>query len=69
MNDESIIQAAGVYKTYHTGAVAVLALRGVDLHVQRGEMIAVMGPSGCGKTTLLNCLSGLDTADRGEIAI
>src|SRR3990172_9576456 len=69
MNDDFIIQAIGIHKTYHTGVVAVPALRGIDLSVKRGEMIAVMGPSGCGKTTLLNCLSGLDAADAGEITI
>ena len=45
------------------------ALRGVDLTLGRGEMVAIMGPSGCGKTTLLNCLSGLDAIDAGEIRI
>lgn len=69
MNDELIIQATGVQKVYHTGVVSVPALRGIDLSVRRGEMLAVMGPSGCGKTTLLNCLSGLDAADEGQIAI
>lgn len=69
LNDDLIIDASGVQKAYHTGTVSVLALRGVDLRVRRGEMVAVMGPSGCGKTTLLNCLSGLDTADQGLIAI
>ncbi len=69
MSDQPIIQATNVIKTYHTGTVAVHALRGVDLSVQRGEMVAVMGPSGCGKTTLLNCLSGLDHVDSGEITI
>jgi putative ABC transport system ATP-binding protein len=69
MNDDLIIQATGVQKVYHTGQVSVPALRGVDLCVRRGEMVAVMGPSGCGKTTLLNCLSGLDSADQGQIAI
>jgi len=68
-NDDLIIHATGVQKVYHTGTVSVTALRGVDLSVRRGEMVAVMGPSGCGKTTLLNCLSGLDTADEGQIAI
>jgi len=56
-------------KTYDTGAVRVDALRGVDLTLERGEMAAIMGPSGCGKTTLLNCLSGLDAVDAGEVVI
>lgn len=67
--DDLIIEALGVQKIYHSGVVSVPALRGVDLCVQRGEMVAIMGPSGCGKTTLLNCLSGLDTADQGKIDI
>jgi len=69
MDNDLIIDATGVQKVYHTGLVSVPALRGVDLSVRRGEMVAVMGPSGCGKTTLLNCLSGLDTPDQGEIII
>lgn len=69
MEDEIIIHSLDVHKTYHTGSIAVPALRGVSLTVRRKEVIAVMGPSGCGKTTLLNCLSGLDTADQGEITI
>jgi ABC-type lipoprotein export system ATPase subunit len=69
LNDDLIVQAVGVHKVYHTGQVSVEALRGVDLNVWRGEMVAIMGPSGCGKTTLLNCLSGLDTADQGQIVI
>jgi putative ABC transport system ATP-binding protein len=69
MENGNIIQATGLHKTYDTGRVQVHALRGVDLTVQRGEMIAIMGPSGCGKTTLLNCLSGLDGVDQGEVVI
>jgi putative ABC transport system ATP-binding protein len=69
LNDDLIVQALGVHKVYHTGEVSVAALRGVDLSVRRGEMVAIMGPSGSGKTTLLNCLSGLDTADQGQIVI
>jgi ABC-type lipoprotein export system ATPase subunit len=66
---EPVIQAHGVRKVYHGGAHQVEALRGVDLAVLRGEMVAIMGPSGCGKTTLLNCLSGLDDVDGGDVLI
>jgi ABC-type lipoprotein export system ATPase subunit len=69
MENEVIIQATDVKKTYQTGSVSVQALRGVSLEVKRHEIIAVMGPSGCGKTTLLNCLSGLDASDSGDINI
>jgi putative ABC transport system ATP-binding protein len=64
-----IVEARGVFKVYRTGAVEVSALNGIDLSIQPGEFVAVMGPSGCGKTTLLNCLSGLDDIDEGEVDI
>ena len=64
-----IVEARLITKTYDTGAVRVDALRGVELSVEQGEMVAIMGPSGCGKTTLLNCLSGLDAIDSGEVLI
>jgi len=64
-----IINVKGVHKTYDTGKVKVHALRGVNLNIQEGEMVAVMGPSGCGKTTLLNCLSGIDNIDEGGIFV
>jgi putative ABC transport system ATP-binding protein len=69
MANDFIIEARGVEKTYETGKVKVHALRGIDLAVERGEMVAIMGPSGCGKTTLLNCFSGLDAIDEGEVLI
>jgi len=64
-----IVEAREIRKTYVTGNVRVEALRGVDLSLEPGEMVSIMGPSGCGKTTLLNCLSGLDSIDDGEMLI
>ena len=66
---EPIISVDGLVKTYESGEVVVQALRGVDLRVERGEMVAIMGPSGCGKTTLLNCVSGIDDATAGQVVI
>jgi putative ABC transport system ATP-binding protein len=65
----SIVRAVGVTKVYDTGKVQVRALRGVDLAIDRGEMVAIVGPSGCGKTTLLNVLSGLDDLTAGAAFI
>ena len=66
---QTIIQAKQVRKIYRSGQLRVEALSNIDLGVEAGEMVAIMGPSGCGKTTLLNCLSGLDTVDEGDIFI
>ncbi len=65
----AIINAKGVVKTYDTGKIRVEALKGVDLLVQKGEMVAIMGPSGCGKTTMLNCVSGLDDLTAGRVLL
>ena len=64
-----IIEVSGLVKTYDTGSILVHALRGVDLSVDKGAMVAIMGPSGCGKTTLLNCISGIDDPTEGRILI
>ena len=64
-----IIEARGVTRSTTPARSRSDALRDVGLTIRRGEMVAIMGPSGCGKTTLLNCLSGLDAVDKGEILI
>ncbi|MBI4416125.1 MAG: ABC transporter ATP-binding protein [Euryarchaeota archaeon] len=66
---EPIVRAVNLHKVYNSGSVQVHALRGVDLEIPRGEIVAIMGPSGCGKTTLLNCLSGLDDVTEGEVYV
>src|SRR5215216_6397841 len=65
----TMVEANDLEKSYAAGGGTVHALRGVDLRIPRGEMVAIMGPSGCGKTTLLNCLSGLDEFDGGEVFV
>ena len=65
----SVIEARGLWKVYETGSNQVQALRGVDLSIEAGEMVAIMGPSGCGKTTLLNCVSSLDEFTAGEVLV
>lgn len=64
-----IVEVENAWKIYQTGSVKVEALRGVNMGVKKGEMVAVMGPSGCGKTTLLNCFSGLDDLSKGKVTI
>ncbi len=64
-----IVIGKNVHKTYDTGKIQVKALKGINLEIKRGEMVAIMGPSGCGKTTLLNCFSGLDDLTAGQVLI
>ena len=64
-----ILVAAGVKKVYRTAAAPVEALKDLSVSIRRGEFVAVMGPSGSGKTTFLNCLSGLDDIDAGNVRI
>ena len=60
-----MIDIAGLRKTYLMGEETVAALDGVDLHIDRGEHLAVVGPSGSGKSTLMNIIGGLDRPDDG----
>jgi len=66
---EPVVEGRDVWKVYGQKETTVTALRGINLAVLRGEILAVMGPSGSGKTTLLNCLSGLDDISRGEVLV
>jgi putative ABC transport system ATP-binding protein len=67
--DAPVVSLHGVRKTYRLGQHIVPALRGVDLAVHAGEMLALTGPSGSGKSTLLNLCGLIDTADEGEIRL
>ena len=67
---EPILVISGLHKRYSEGkSNEVHALRGLDLTVQKGAMMAIMGPSGCGKTTLLNMIGHLDRRSEGKIII
>lgn len=61
----AVIKLADIVKTYHTGRVEAVALKGVDLQVREGEFLGVMGPSGSGKSTLLHILGLLDRPSSG----
>jgi putative ABC transport system ATP-binding protein len=63
------LEARDLVKTFGEGAIAVRALRGVDLHVAQGEFVAIMGPSGSGKSTLLHILGALDRPSDGSVEI
>jgi putative ABC transport system ATP-binding protein len=69
MRTAPLIDLAGVEKVYRMGRVDYRALRGVDLTIDAGEMVAVVGPSGSGKTTILNLITGIDRPTAGSVAV
>ncbi|MGQ9630343.1 MAG: ABC transporter ATP-binding protein [bacterium] len=64
---EDIIRLEGIYKTYTRGSEKIEVLKGVDLRVRKGEILAIVGPSGSGKSTLLHIMGVLDRATSGEV--
>lgn len=67
--DAPVLAIKDVFKIYHEGQVETVALRGVSLAVEAGELVAIVGPSGSGKSTLLNLIGGLDTPSAGQVWI
>ena len=67
--EEPMILADNLVKIYKTAELEVLALQGLDLQVERGELLAIIGNSGSGKSTFLNMLGGLDTPSAGKLFV
>ena len=63
------LECVDVFKLYRSGPVETVALRGLDLRVERGELVAVLGRSGSGKSTFLHLAAGLDDASAGEVRV
>ena len=66
---QPLIELAGVEKVYRTGKVSYRALRGVDLTIDAGEMVAIVGPSGSGKSTIMNMITGIDRPTAGTVTV
>ena len=66
---DAVVELTAVEKSFGTGAESMAVLRGVDLRVERGEVVAVGGPSGSGKTTLLTLIGGFERPDRGDLTV
>ena len=67
METQSFVLCDNLVKIYKVADLEVVALQGLDLELEQGEMMALVGPSGSGKTTLLNVIGGLDTPSAGEV--
>lgn len=65
----SIITLKGLHKEYRSGKMAYRALKGINIDIERGEMVSIVGPSGCGKTTMLNMITGIDRPTKGLVNI
>jgi len=65
----TFLEASGIVKSYAVGGRALTVLRDLELHVEAGEMVAIVGASGVGKSTLLHVLGGLDRADNGSVRV
>lgn len=68
-NQEFAVRCIGITKSYGEGDAKVMALRGIDLEVRRGELLMIVGPSGCGKTTLISVIAGILDPDSGQCEV
>lgn len=64
-----MLDVSGLTKSFGTGSNKLQVLKGIEMNLKKGELVALMGPSGCGKSTLLNIIGGLLPADSGDIAL